>query len=249
VNRPTAIVAEDETSQRQRLVRLLRQVWPELDVRAECEDGLAAVEALALHRPDVAFLDIRMPGLSGLAVVAQSIADMHVVFTTAHAEHAVQAFEQGAVDYLLKPVSAERLQAGCDRLRQRLAAGRRGAAGATLDLLRSQRPVRALQWISASIGSTVRMIPLDEVLFFQSSDKYTRVVARQTEAIIRTPLKELLIGLDPDEFWQVHRSVIVRVAAVRAMHAAGGERFELELTGSTERVPVSVAFKSRFRGM
>ncbi len=248
----TAIVAEDEASQRQALVRLLREEWPDLAVVAECEDGLSTLEALQAHQPAVVFLDIRMPGMNGLEIAAQLGAAVQIVFTTAYSEHAVQAFEQGAADYLLKPISRERLRATLDRVQQRIGNGERSDPENTLSALRARAgdsPARAMHWISASVGNTVRMIPLEDILFFQSTDKYTRVVSRQGEAIIRTPLKELLAALDPDVFWQVHRSVIVRVAGVRAMHALGGERFELELTATAERVPVSVAFKYRFRGM
>lgn len=249
---PTAIVAEDETSQRQALVRLLHEQWPELGIVAECEDGLSSLEALQMYKPAIAFLDIRMPGVNGLQIAAQVHRDIQVVFTTAYSEHAVQAFEQGAVDYLLKPVAPERLRMTLARVQERIKSGGRGDVGGAIASLRTHAevaPVRPMHWISATTGNTVRMIPLEEILFFQSSERYTRVVSRQGEAIIRTALKELLAALDPDVFWQVHRSVIVRVAVVRAMHARGGERFELELTGTAERVPVSVAFKGRFKGM
>ena len=252
MKRPTAIVAEDEGSQRQALVRLLQQEWPELDIVAECEDGLSTLEALQAHQPQIAFLDIRMPGLSGLQVAARAAGATLIVFTTAYSEHAVQAFEQGAADYLLKPIAPDRLRTTLERVRQRLRSGDSGDVNRTLAALRAQAqgaPGHPMHWISASVGNTVRMIPLEEIIFFQSSDKYTRVVSGQGEAVIRTALKELLLQLDPDSFWQVHRSVIVRVAGVRAMHGLGGERYELELTGTTERVPVSVAFKGRFRGM
>jgi DNA-binding LytR/AlgR family response regulator len=252
VKGPTAIVAEDETSQRQALVRLLYAQWPDLLIVAECEDGLSSLEALQLHKPAIAFLDIRMPGMNGLQIAAQLNGNVQVVFTTAYSEHAVQAFEQGAVDYLLKPVAPERLRVTLGRVQERMKNGERGDVGGAIATLRAGAAglsVRPMHWISASVGHTVRMIALEEILFFQSSEGYTRVVSRQGEAIIRTALKELLAALHPDEFWQVHRSVIVRVAAVRAMHARGGERFELELTGTAERVPVSVAFKGRFKGM
>jgi DNA-binding LytR/AlgR family response regulator len=248
----TAIVAEDEASQRQELVRLLREEWPALTIVAECEDGLSTLEELQAHRPAIAFLDIRMPGLSGLEIAARLGTTVQVVFTTAYSEHAVQAFEHGAVDYLLKPISRERLRASLERLQQRIRSGARGDIEDTLAALRAAEGdsrMRPMHWISASVGNTVRMIPLEEIVFFQSTDKYTRVVSRRGEAVIRTALKELLTALDPDAFWQVHRSVIVRVADVRAMHARGGERYELELNGTPERVPVSVAFKNRFRGM
>ncbi len=252
MTRITAVVAEDEASQRQALVRLLREEWPDLRIVAECEDGLSTLEALQALRPTLAFLDIRMPGMSGLDIAVQLGAAVQVVFTTAYSEHAVQAFEQGAVDYLLKPISRERLHTTLERVRQRIRGGERTDIEGAWSALRarsSDSSARPMHWISATVGNTVRMIPLEEILFFQSTDKYTRVVSRQGEAVIRTPLKELLAALDPDAFWQVHRSVIVRVAGVRAMHAVGGERYELELTGSPERVPVSVAFKNRFRGM
>lgn len=249
---PTAIIAEDEASQRQALVRLLHEQWPDLVIVAECEDGLSSLEALLMHKPAIAFLDIRMPGMNGLQVAAQLNGDVQVVFTTAYSEHAVQAFEQGAVDYLLKPVVPERLRRTLVRVQERIKSGQRGDVGGAIATLRARAEgalVRPMHWISASVGNTVRMIPLEEILFFQSSERYTRVVSRQGEAIIRTALKELLAGLDPDVFWQVHRSVIVRVAAVQAMHGRGGERFELELRGTAERVPVSIAFKGRFKGM
>jgi DNA-binding LytR/AlgR family response regulator len=248
----TAIVAEDEASQRRELVRLLHEAWPELAIVAECEDGLSTLEALQAHQPAIAFLDIRMPGLSGLQVAAGASKATLIVFTTAYSEHAVQAFEHGAADYLLKPVSRERLATTLTRIRERLGSGKGGNVNRQLAALRARdagAPGRPMHWISASVGNTVRMIALEEILFFQSSDKYTRVVSAQGEAVIRTALKELLLQLDPDSFWQVHRSVIVRVASVRAMRALGGERYELELTGTPERVPVSVAFKGRFRGM
>lgn len=252
MTRPTAIVAEDEASQRQALRRLLQQEWPELAIVAECEDGLSALEALQAHQPAIAFLDIRMPGMNGLEIAARLGATVQVAFTTAYSEHAIQAFEQGAVDYLLKPIAPERLRTTLERMRRRIASGERGDIAGALAALHAtghDAAARPMHWIAASVGSTVRMIPLEEIHFFQSTDKYTRVLSRQGEAVIRTPLKELLAALDPDIFWQVHRSVIVRVAGVRAMHALGGERFELELTGTPERVPVSVAFKNRFRGM
>jgi DNA-binding LytR/AlgR family response regulator len=252
VSLPTAIICEDEAPQRTALVQLLAAEWPELRIVAECEDGLASLEALKLHGPAVAFLDIRMPGVSGLLVAAQATPATQVVFTTAYADHAVQAFEQGAVDYLLKPIDRERLRAALARVRQRLADREPGDVSAAAALLREQdrsRAARALHWIAANVGTTTRMLPLAEILFFQASDKYTRVVTSTGEAIIRTSLKELVSALDADDFWQVHRSVIVRVAGVRAMHHLGGEKYELELAGSLDRVPVSVAFKDRFRGM
>jgi DNA-binding LytR/AlgR family response regulator len=252
MKRPTAIVAEDEPAQRAGLLRMLAEEWPELDVVAECDDGLATLEALRTHSPQIVFLDIRMPGLTGLELAARAAHGTLTIFTTAYSEHALQAFERGAVDYLLKPISRERLRTTLIRVQQRLRSGETVDTTAPLAAARTApegSAVRRMHWISASVGNTVRMIALEDIIFFQSSDKYTRVVSGQGEAIIRTALKELLTQLDPAAFWQVHRSVIVRVANVRAMHPLGGERYELELTGAAERVPVSVAFKGLFKGM
>jgi DNA-binding LytR/AlgR family response regulator len=248
-----AIVCEDEAPQRHAMTALLHEVWPELEVVAECEDGLESIEALKTHRPQIAFLDIRLPGVSGLVAATHAGRETQVVFTTAYSEHAVQAFEQGAIDYLLKPIARDRLRVAVERVRHRL---ERGDSNRDLQqqfsVLHDRgfgKPAQPFHWISATVGTTTRMIPLDEVLFFQASDKYTRVASTRGDAIIRTPLKELLGSLDPDAFWQVHRSTIVRVASVRAMHHVGGEKYELELAGTSERLPVSIAFKERFRGM
>jgi DNA-binding LytR/AlgR family response regulator len=252
MSRPTAVVAEDELPQRQALVQMLQQLWPELRIIAECEDGLGAIEALHSQRPDVAFLDVRMPGVSGLVVAESAPRCTRVVFITAYSEHAVAAFDSGATDYLLKPITRERLKRTIARLQEIATTSRDDSLRRTVEALRKRDLMgraRPLQWISATIGNSVKMIPLDEVLYFQSSDKYTRVVAKADEAIIRTSLKELAAALDPEVFWQVHRSVIVRAAAVRAMRHLGGERYEIELAGHSERMPVSAAFKGRFRGM
>jgi DNA-binding LytR/AlgR family response regulator len=252
MSEPTAIIAEDEAPQREALQRLLRDAWPELRIVAMCEDGLRTIEALNASAPDVAFLDIRMPGVSGLEVASQAGPRTHIVFITAYAEHAVRAFEKGAVDYLLKPVSPERLQTTIERVRARLADGARADLTRILEQLHGQTDesqAPATRWVSASVGNTVKMIPIDEIVFFQSRDKYTRVVTTADEAIIRTPLKELIGMLDPDDFWQVHRSVIVKVAAIRAAVRTPDDKYELVLAGSDERLPVSPAFKKRFRGM
>ena len=247
----TAIIAEDEAPQREELVRLLREAWPELAIVATCADGLAALEALDAEHADVAFLDIRMPGTSGLELARQFGRKTHIVFITAYAEHAVRAFDEGAVDYLLKPVSRERLGVTVERVRERLAAGSSHDIARVLETLQKQAAGAApapVRWVSASVGNAIKMLPIDEILFFQSRDKYTRVVTAADEAIIRTPLKELLDMLDAHEFWQVHRSVIVKVAAIRSVVRTPDEKYELVVAGSEERLPVSPAFK-RFKGM
>jgi DNA-binding LytR/AlgR family response regulator len=248
---PTAVVAEDEAPQHAELCRLLGAVWPELRIIASCEDGLTALEALHEHQPDVAFLDIRMPGVSGLEVARGAPRTTHIVFTTAYDEYAVEAFERGAIDYLLKPVSRERLELSLQRLRERLAAGDPADMSAMLAALKAG-PSRAqdrIRWITATIGNTTRMFPIEDVLFFRAQDKYTRVVTAGDEAQIRMPLKELIGVLDPDEFWQIHRSAIVRAAAIHSVRRQDDGRWLLKLKGHSEELPVSGVFQHQFRGM
>lgn len=251
MSRPLALIAEDEAPQRSELVRLLAEVWPELDVQMQCADGLSAIEALRAHCPDVAFLDIRMPGVSGLEVARHAGPSTQVVFITAYAEHAVQAFDTAAIDYILKPVSRARLQLTVGRVRDRLSSASRPDVERVLRLLSNRAPSAApgMRWISASVGNTLKMLPIDEVLFFQSRDKYTRVVTGSDEAIIRLPLRELLLRLDAEMFWQVHRSAIVRVDAMRAVIRTADDHYELVIAGSAERLPVSPAFRDRFKAM
>ena len=249
--RPTAILAEDELPQRQELRVSLGELWPELDIVAECEDGLGALQALEEHRPDVAFLDIRMPGVSGLEVARAAHSRCQVIFITAYEEYALRAFDEGAVDYLQKPVVRERLRLAVERTRQRLDTSSPVDMNALIDLVQSRlAPARqGIKWITASVGNAVKMFSIDEVLFFQAQDKYTRVVTADNEGHIRTPLRELLTALDSEIFWQVHRSVIVRVGAIRAVEKAEDGKLHLTLRGHSEVLPVSSAFQHRFRGM
>ncbi len=246
MSRITAIVAEDEAPQRAALLEMLEDAWPELEVLA------AALDAVAEHRPQVVFLDIRMPGVSGLDVARTAVAaGARVVFTTAYDDYALRAFEAGAVDYLLKPVAPARLARAIERLKDQLASGDDGLQARIEELESRLRPrgERQFRWISASIGDNVRMIGIDEVLYFQAQDKYVRVVTGDDEAVIRTPLKELLAGLDPDEFWQVHRGVVVRVAAIDRLRKDELGKARISLRGRGDTLPVSAAFLHRFRGM
>ena len=251
----TAVIVEDEAPLRHALRAMLDIAWPELKVVAECEDGIAAMEAIAAHRPTVAFLDIRMPGVSGLDVARAAVAAKSlVVFTTAYEEYAVRAFEAGAVDYLLKPLQPERLQRAVERIRGRLlsAPAQKDDALHEVDALESRlRPsgTRLIRWISAAVGDSVRMIGIEEIVYFQAQDKYVRVVTTGAEAIIRTPIKDLLAGLDPDEFWQVHRGVVVRVSAIDRVRKDDLGKSMLQLRGRDDALPVSAAFVHRFRGM
>lgn len=249
----TALIAEDEAPQRAALLDLLAEEWPGLEIVGACEDGPSALLIAAERRPQVAFLDIRMPGVGGLDVARAVVAGGGlVVFTTAYDEYAVRAFEAGAADYLLKPIQPARLRRTVGRLRERLARPDGAVPADPIDALEARlRPQgeRLIRWISASAGDSVRMIGIDEVLYFQAQDKYVRVVTGSDEAVIRTPLKELLAGLDPDLFWQVHRGVVVRVAAIERLRKDELGRAVLRLKGRTETLPVSAAFVHRFRGM
>lgn len=246
----TAIIAEDEGAQRQELRALLAELWPELAISAECSDGLSAMEAVRAHQPDIAFLDIRMPGVSGLDV-ARIAGSAHIVFITAYDEFALGAFEEGAADYLLKPVRRDRLVTTIARLKKRLNDGDRADTTVLLSALQARLAPekRWMSWISASAGDTIRMIAIDDVLAFRSEDKYTCVLTAAGSAHIRTPLKDLIGQLDPEVFWQVHRSAIVRVPAIRAVRRDEDGRLKILLHGSAETLPVSTAFQDRFRPM
>ncbi len=251
----TAVIADDEDLPRAELQRMLAAAWPELEIVALCEHGPAAVEAIDRHHPHIAFLDIRMPGLSGLDVARAASGRCHTVFTTAYDSHAVAAFEAGAVDYLLKPIAAERLAQAVQRLRERLDA--RTAAPALDGLVErlaaqlQQRSGQAprLRWLSASVGDTIKMFGIDEVLFFQSDEKYTRVVTGDDEAHVRKPLREISDGLDPEQFWQVHRGTVVRASAIARAQRDELGRITLQLKNHRETLAVSQAWAWRFKPM
>jgi DNA-binding LytR/AlgR family response regulator len=268
---PSALIAEDEPLLAAALQAELAQAWPELAVVACAADGPAALEQALAVRPDVVFLDIRMPGMNGIEVaeaLAEDWADDAslplVVFVTAYEEYAVRAFEQAAVDYVLKPAAPERLARTCDRLRAALAL-RRSAGGqapeslaAVLGQLRGLLDTPAgprnagggtLSVLPASVGATVHMVPASEVLFFEAADKYVRVVTERREYLIRIPLRQLLPQLDPDEFWQVHRSIVVRADAVATAVRSETGRLELTLRGYAGRLEVSRLYAHRFKAL
>ena len=248
----TAIIAEDESTQRDELERLLHEHWPELQLVASCEDGLAALEALNEFSPQIAFLDIRMPGASGIEVARAASGRVHVVFVTAYDEYAVAAFEAGAADYLLKPVTPQRLMQAIERLRTRVGTQAPTDLTRLVEALAGQmraQDQRGLKWVTASIGDTVKMFPISDVLFFQAQDKYVRVVTAGDEAVIRTPLKELLRQLDGEVFWQIHRSIIVRASAIDRVQKDALGHYHARLKGISEALPVSAAYQARFRSM
>jgi DNA-binding LytR/AlgR family response regulator len=223
--RPVAVIADDEAPMRDQLRSRLAEVWPELQIAAEAANGIEAVALAGQHQPDIVFLDIRMPGLGGIDAARLLFQRCHIVFVTAYDQYAVAAFEHGAMDYLLKPVAGARLAATCERLRSRLgtAPGDIGGQLAQLTELVSKGKLATLgapkqpeylRWIQAAVGTNLRMISTREVLFFQADEKYTRVQTEQAEVLIRKTLRELADELDPDEFWRIHRSTLVRVDAI-----------------------------------
>ena len=215
----TALIVDDEAPMRDQLRARLREVWPELDIVGEAANGVDAVTMARQHKPDIVFLDIRMPGQSGIEAARHLYNSCHIVFVTAYDQYAIDAFEHGAMDYLLKPVTADRLRTTCERLKQR-AARAPGDIGEQLAQLTQilqrgeEKKPEYLRWIQAQVGTSLRMISTREVLFFQSDEKYTVVQTAQAEMLIRKTLKELEAELDPDEFWRIHRSTLVRVDAI-----------------------------------
>jgi DNA-binding LytR/AlgR family response regulator len=250
MNRPTALIAEDEPLMRERLKDKLAEVWPDLVVVAEAEDGEQALTLFNEHHPQIAFLDIRMPGRSGLDVADAISAQCHVVFITAYDQYALKAFEAGAVDYLLKPVETDRLQTMVERIERKLASPPIDLS-ALVTQLRStmQGDAGRMKWVKAAVGKQVKLIPVSDVLYFQSDTKYTRVVLASGEALIRTPLKDLLAELDPQKFWQVHRGTIVNLEAVSGVLREDAERQFILLKNRQERLPISRQFTHLFKQM
>jgi DNA-binding LytR/AlgR family response regulator len=250
VNRPTALIAEDEPLMRERLKEKLAEAWPELDIVAEAADGKAALALFDEYRPQIAFLDIRMPGKTGLDVAAAIGDDCHVVFITAYDQYALRAFDAGAVDYLLKPVESERLAATVFRLRKKLHSPPADLSALVAELRATiKSDVPRVQWIRAAVGKQVKLIPVEDVVYFQADTKYTRVVLANGEALIRTPLKELLAGLDPEKFWQVHRGTIVNLDAVSGVLREDAERQFVLLKSRPERLSISRQFTHLFKQM
>ncbi|MEK7994110.1 MAG: LytTR family DNA-binding domain-containing protein, partial [Planctomycetota bacterium] len=236
MTQPRAIVADDEPALASHLVQALSRAWPELLVVGVVHDGAAALDLCREQKPDVAFLDIRMPGLDGLEV-ARHIADScHVVIVSAYDNHAVEAFEAAAIDYVLKPATDERLGKTVTRLRKRMATKRESSLDidSLIAQLRGSAVAVTLRWIKASVGDTVRVFDVRDVIFFEALDKYTRVVTAEGEGLIRTSLKQLAEQLDPEAFWQVHRAYIVQARAVRSAKRDPAGNMSIALAGQTE---------------
>jgi len=259
MTRPTALIADDEPLLREKLARLLAQAWPELEVVALARNGREAVEMFEAQKPDVCFLDVHMPGLSGVQAAHLIGRRSHLVFVTAFDQYAVQAFAQGALDYLVKPVEPERLTDTVGRLQQRLSSAQPASnteallQQLALKLKEDTAPV-PLRWIRATVGQSVRLIAVDEIDFLRSDEKYTLIAWRgdqgkPAEALIRAPLKELVPQLDPAQFAQVHRSVVVNLSAISHVTRGLNETADIHLKGRPEVLPVSRSYLHLFRQM
>ncbi len=250
----TAIIADDERLMREQLRTRIEQVWPELTILAEAKNGAEAVELVEQHQPDLVFLDIRMPVKTGLEA-AQQIGDKaHIVFITAYDQYAIEAFDQGAVDYILKPADVERLNKTVERLKARLNAHSKpnDMGGMLLEMAKQMgiAPQKTyLQWIQASIGQELRLIPVEEILFFQSDEKYTRVQTASYEALIRKPVRDLAEELNPALFWQIHRSTLVNAKAISGVIRDLRGRHLVQIKGSHEKLEVSRSFVHLFKQM
>jgi DNA-binding LytR/AlgR family response regulator len=249
-----AIIADDEAPLRQALKTQLGHVWPELSICAQAENGIEALEQITTLRPDIAFLDIRMPGISGMEVARKADAACRIVFITAYDQFAVEAFENEAVDYLLKPVEPERLAQTVRRLKDRLArpAPLPEEISAALQSLESRlgHPAPAtLKWIKTQDREVIRLVPVDEICCFEAQDKYTVVRTRREEFLIRKPIRELAEELDPDAFWQIHRGIIVNAACIDRVSSQLTGRYALTLKGIDGTFMVSRRFRHRFRAM
>jgi len=247
---PTAIIAEDEPLLRQELRQELSALWPELEVRAEAVDGTEALQAILDKAPDIAFLDVEMPGMTGVEVAQAVNGRCHVVFVTAYDKYAVAAFEQQAADYILKPYSRERLAASVSRLRERLQ-GVPAKLDGILEALAKHAPAQTsyLRWITASQGPKVRFVTVDKVCYFQADNKYTMVMTADSELLIRRPIKELHEALDPQTFWQIHRSTLVNVNEIADVTRDLHGHLRVQLKSRKESLAVSEPYNHLFRQM
>ena len=259
MSRPTALVADDEPLLREALVRLLATAWPALEVVAQARNGREAIELFEAHSPDVCFLDVQMPGKTGIEAAQHIGRRAHLVFVTAYDQYAVQAFAEGVLDYLVKPVEPARLAATVARLKERLNASLPALDNELLlqklaAALAPRPKSQTLRWVRASVGSTVRLIDVQDVDFLRSDEKYTVVAWRDDagapqEAVIRSALKELIPQLDATQFAQVHRSVVVNLRAIDHVTRGENETAEIHLKGRKETLPVSRTYLHLFRQM
>jgi len=248
--RPTAVVAEDEPLLREEIVEFLHKLWPELDIVGETDDGLEALRLVNERKPAVAFLDIQMPGMTGLEVAKQTAGRSHCAFITAYDQYAIAAFDQGAVDYVMKPVSVARLATTVQRLKERIGSTPADLSNLLADLARHKAESRTyLRWVNASVGTTIKLITVEEICYFRADAKYTMVVTPGSESLIRKPIKELVDELDPNLFWQIHRSTLVNVNAIAGVTRDLRGHLQVKLKQRAESLPVSEGYNHLFRQM
>ena len=254
MNPATAIIADDERLMREQLRLRLAEAWPELTIVGEAKNGDEAVQLVSQHRPDLAFLDIRMPVKTGLEAAREIAGQCHVVFVTAYDAHAVEAFEHGATDYILKPADPQRLAVTVRRLKERLAQRSAPDLGAVIGRLEELAGSlggngrKHLQWIQTGLGQQIKVLPVSEVVFLQAQDKYTAVATAKEIALVRKPIREFIDELDPALFWQIHRGTMVAVREIAAVHR-DGERLTVLLRSRPEKLEVSRSYAGRFRQM
>jgi DNA-binding LytR/AlgR family response regulator len=252
MNEVKAVVADDEAPLRQFLRARLAEVWPELVICGEAKNGKEALDLIERHRPDIAFLDIKMPGLTGMDVAGKIAGSCHIVFVTAFDEYAVEAFEKEAVDYLLKPVSKERLAKTVTRLKEELKTGATVPAEMLHRLLvrlYREEGSQSLQYLRVQHGDGVRLIHVDDVIYFKAEDKYTAVITREGDSLVRKPIKELAEELDQDKFWQIHRGVIVNVRFIARMSRSLTGKGVVKLKDRSETLTVSSRYMHLFKQM
>lgn len=250
----TALIADDEPLLRDELRDALHELWPELEIVAEVGDGLSALQEVQSKNPDIAFLDIKMPRMTGLEVAEQIApsANTLIVFVTAFDDHAIEAFDKGAIDYVMKPIRLARMAKMIERLKHRMSLTndeRRNIDVQKVAKSLSQANTSYLKFLQASVGKKLRFIMVEEILYVQSDNKYTRLVTAQAEAFIRKPLKELMSELDPDLFWQIHRGTLVNIRAIDSVVREEIEKMSVILKGSAEKLEVSRAHQSQFKGV
>jgi DNA-binding LytR/AlgR family response regulator len=254
---PTALIADDEPLLREILEARLAAAWPELQIVAQARNGRQAITLFEQHQPSICFLDVHMPGLSGVDVARHVGKRSHLVFVTAFDQYALEAFQHGVLDYLVKPVTAARLTETVERLKARLLQAQPAVHSEMLltqlaERLKLNQP-KPLDWIRATVGASLRMIPIDDIDYLKSDTKYTLVAYRDegqpAEALIRTPLKDLLAQLDPAHFAQVHRSVVVNLRSIRRITRGENETADIEIKGRKERLPVSRSYLHLFKEM
>ncbi len=255
LKKTNAIIADDEPELRTWLKKRLAEVWPDLRILGEAANGKEALDLIERLRPGIAFLDIKMPGLSGMDVAGKITGDCHVVFVTAYDQYAVEAFENEAVDYLLKPITAERLKKTVNRLKKRLVSPGETPEDVSeivsrvMDRMRGAAEPEHLRWIRVQHGDGVRLVPVEEVCYFKASDKYTMVVTREGEHLIRKPIRDLVEELDPKKFWRIHRGTIVNVREIDKVSRSITGRCILKLKAPPEILAVSRSYSHLFRQM